>query len=104
MGGGGSASADFSPPVVFGCEVEGKKFSNYQQLLGRDVKQFREGLASKARRLLYHSTLGSRVIKTRRRRFGVGGAPLAEEGLGAQARLGRRWSYLLPAMTQTESF
>jgi len=37
------------------------------QLLRRTVKRFRGGLALKAYRLLYHSTLGSRVIKKRRR-------------------------------------
>jgi len=32
------------------------------------VKRFRGGLVVKAHRLLYHSTLGLRVIKKRRRR------------------------------------
>jgi len=32
------------------------------QLLSRNVKRFRGGLVFKAHRLLYHSTLGSRVI------------------------------------------
>ena len=31
--------------------------------LDRTVQRFRDGLAFKARRLLYHSTLGLRVIK-----------------------------------------
>jgi len=33
------------------------------QLLRRNVKRFRGGLAFKAHRLVYHSTLGWRVIK-----------------------------------------
>ena len=32
-----------------------------------NVKRFRGGLELKARRLLYHSTLGSRVIEKKRR-------------------------------------
>ena len=34
-----------------------------EQLLRRIVKRFRGGRVFKARRLVYHSTLGSRVIK-----------------------------------------
>ena len=34
-------------------------------LLGRIVERFRGGLVSKAHRLLYHSTIGSRVIRKR---------------------------------------
>ena len=37
------------------------------QLLTRIVVQFRGGLVLKAHRLLYHSTLGSRVIKKKKR-------------------------------------
>ena len=37
-----------------------------QQLLRRNVKRFRRGLVFKARRLVYHSTLGSRVINRKR--------------------------------------
>ena len=39
------------------------KFTISGQVLRRIVKRFRGGLVFKARRLLYHSTLGSRVIK-----------------------------------------
>ena len=39
------------------------QFSISEQPLGRNVKRFRGGLVFKAHRLLYHSTLGSRVIK-----------------------------------------
>ena len=38
------------------------------QLLRRNVKRFRGGLVFKAHRLLYHSTLGLRVIKKKRSR------------------------------------
>ena len=37
-----------------------------EQLLSRNVKRFRGGLVFKAHRLLYHSTLGSRVIKEKK--------------------------------------
>jgi len=35
----------------------------YEQLLYRNMQWFRGGLAFKAHRLLYHGTLGVRVIK-----------------------------------------
>ena len=38
-----------------------------QQLLHRNVKGLRGGLVCKARRFVYHSTLGSRVIKKKKR-------------------------------------
>ena len=38
-----------------------------EQLLRRKVKWFRGGLVCKALRLLYHSTLGSRVIKKKKK-------------------------------------
>ena len=38
------------------------QFSIQDQLLRKIVKRLREGLVLKAHRLLYHSTLGSRVI------------------------------------------
>jgi len=37
-----------------------------EQLLRRNVKQFRGGLAVKAHRRVYHSTLGWRVIKKKK--------------------------------------
>ena len=40
---------------------------NQEQLLCRNVELFRGGLVFKAHRLLYRSTLGSRVIKKKRR-------------------------------------
>ena len=49
------------------------------KVLRRNVKQFRGGLVSKAYRLLYHSTLGLRVIEKKRKDnlFGGGVARLA---------------------------
>ena len=38
-----------------------------EQLLHRNVQRFRGGLAFKAHRRLYHSTLGWRVIKKKKR-------------------------------------
>ena len=40
-------------------------------VLRRNAKQFRGGLVSKAHRRVYHSTLGSRVIKKRSRAASV---------------------------------
>ena len=37
-----------------------------EQMIGKNVERFRGGLVSKAHRLLYHSTLGSRVMKKKR--------------------------------------
>ena len=42
--------------------METSKFSTQEQSLRRILKRFRGGLVFKAHRLLYHSTLGSRVI------------------------------------------
>ena len=39
------------------------------QLLHRNVKRFRGGLVFKAHRLLYHSTLGLRVIKKKKKKY-----------------------------------
>jgi len=39
-----------------------------QQKGGRNAKRFRGGLVFKAHRLVYHSTLGLRVIKKKKRR------------------------------------
>ena len=40
-------------------------------LLRRNVKRFRGGLVFKAHRPLYHSTLGSRVIKKKHQEMGL---------------------------------
>ena len=45
----------------------GKTKVRREQLLSRNVKRFPGGLVFRAHRLLYHSTLGSRVIKKKRR-------------------------------------
>ena len=45
------------------------------------MKRFRGGLVFKAHRLLYYSTLGSRVI-TKKKRFGIQGLGLLVWGLG----------------------
>jgi len=45
----------------FEVRVQGK-------VLYRNVKRFRDGLVFKAHRLLYHSHLGLRVIKKKRRK------------------------------------
>jgi len=37
-----------------------------EQLLSRNVERFRRGLVLKVHRLLYHSTLGSRVFKKKK--------------------------------------
>ena len=42
-----------------------------EQLLRRNVKRFRGGLVFEAHRLLYHSTLGLRVIKKKQKIRGV---------------------------------
>ena len=44
----------------------------YEQLLRRNVKRFRGGLVFKAHRLLYHSTLGLRVIKKKNKKYSFG--------------------------------
>ena len=43
-----------------------RQFSLDEQLLRRNVERFRGGLVFKAHGLLYHSTLGLRVIKKKR--------------------------------------
>ena len=48
--------------------VRAVQFSIQEQLPSRHVERFRGGLVFKAHRLLYHSTLGSRVIKKRKKR------------------------------------
>ena len=54
-----------------GWRAEGRciavQFSTSEQLLRRNVKRFRGGLVFKAHRLVYHSTLGLRIIKKKKR-------------------------------------
>ena len=47
-----------------------------EQLLQRNVKRFRRGLVFKAHRWLYHSTLGSRVIKKKKKVEGFDDHPV----------------------------
>jgi len=49
------------------------QLSIYEQLLYRNAQRCRRGLVFKARRLLYHSTLGWRVIKKKEKRWGAQG-------------------------------
>ena len=49
-------------------EVATRRFSIWEQLLRRNMKQFRGGLVVKAHRLVCHSTLDSIVIKTKKKR------------------------------------
>jgi len=54
----------------------------YELLLRRNVKRFRGGLVFKAHRHVYHSTLGLRVIKMRRRRGDAFPSKQARNGEG----------------------
>jgi len=47
--------------------VASAKWIEHRQLLSRNVKRFRGGLVCKAHRLVYHSTLGWRVIKKKKK-------------------------------------
>ena len=53
------------------CQRNLPRRGGSEQLLIRNVERFRGGLVFKAHRLLYHSTLGSRVVTKRRRRESV---------------------------------
>ena len=50
------------------CSLLGSTSCSRHAPLGRNVKRFRRGLVFKAHRLLYHSTLGWRVIKKKKTR------------------------------------
>ena len=69
------------------CELNRSvQFSIEEQLLRRNVKRFRGGLVLEAHLLLYHSTLGSRVIKYPASEGYLADAPergfFSREGLG----------------------
>ena len=51
-----------------------------EQLLRRNVKQFRGGLVFKAHRLVYLSTLGWRVIKKKKKKSPLAPQPPAAAG------------------------
>jgi len=55
-------------------------------LTHRNVQRFRGGLVFKAHRLLYHSTLGLKVIEKKKK---VGGLGVGVQGLGLR---GDQWS------------
>jgi len=60
---GSSLPVARAPSPVPGCHpADGR-----EQLLSRNVKRFRGGLVFKAHRLLYHSTLGLKVIKKKKK-------------------------------------
>ena len=61
----GMCSAAPIPPLIRGAD----------QLLRRNVHRFRGGLVFKAHRRVYHSTLGSRVIKKKKKLAPRGVAP-----------------------------
>ena len=54
--------------LIHCCVTHEIPSSIQEQLLRRNVKRFRGGLVSKARRLLYHSTEGLGVIKEKEKK------------------------------------
>ena len=72
--------------TMFGCRNL-REFSIREQLLHRNVQRFRGGLVFKAHRLLYHSTLGLRVIKKMSNLTeGVAFEPLSSEYMTVKTR------------------
>ena len=68
----GSTSTGPPPSCWFAkmsCARANTKRQCGEQLLSRNVKRFRGGLVFKAHRLLYHSTLGLRVIKKKKKKW-----------------------------------
>ena len=61
-------SRDSSHHIAGGCVGFDRSVQSsiQEQLLHRNVQQFRGGLVFKAHRLVYHSTLGLRVIKKKK--------------------------------------
>ena len=57
------------PPQGGGWTRRVSEFTTEEQLLRRNLKRLREGLVSKAHRPLYHSALGSRVIKKEKKKL-----------------------------------
>jgi hypothetical protein len=65
------------PPPAIWRGTFGVQFSISEQLLSRNVERFRGGLVVKAHRSLYHSTLGSRVMK-KKNKYLRGGSRLTD--------------------------
>ena len=66
----GGPRLGFSAAKTYNFEVSPHRsvlFSIEEQLLRRNVERFRGGIVCKAHRLLYHSTLGLRVTKKKKR-------------------------------------
>ena len=63
--------AYLDPPAITSPSVSVLMFPNLfrisEQLISRNMERFRERLVFKAHRLLYHSTLGSKAIKQKKR-------------------------------------
>ena len=78
----------------YGCNSLEVAGGGGEQLLRRNVKRFPGGLVFKAHRLLYHSTLGVRVIKKKKK---VGANPGA---LGERARASAEVGLLPPPPTR----
>jgi len=66
-----------SPPNPSSLNIAGVLVVRGGVVLHRNVKRFRGGLVFKAHRLLYHSTLGSRVVKKKKKVMRE--LPLAED-------------------------
>ena len=64
-----SAGSFASKVDEFIPQIQHVNLSMVGQLLSRNVERFRGGLVLKAHILLYHSTLGSRVIKKKKSRL-----------------------------------
>ena len=60
------------------------QLSIQEQLLSRNVERCRGGLVFKAHRLVYHSTLGLRVIKKKKKSAPEGRAPQEQPALGSR--------------------
>jgi len=61
-----SVGASLTAHLHLSVGVGGWGFSISEQLHGRNAERFRGGLVFKALGLLYHSTLGSRVMKKKK--------------------------------------
>jgi len=64
-------------------KVDGAGFRVEEQVPCRNVQRFRGGLVIKAHGLLYHSTLGLRLIKKKTKK--VQGSGLTDEGLASMS-------------------